>query len=69
MVLYIKIIFLGLIIVGYVLLIGWVIPAISSRRNSGINTDSNAIDIIKERYARGEINRQEFESKKKNLSA
>ena len=31
-------------------------------------SDSKAMEILKERYARGEISREEFESMKKDLS-
>lgn len=61
------IIFWGLIIVGIVLLNRWLIQATGNRRYSGVITDSKAIDILKERFARGEITRDEFESMKKNI--
>ena len=59
--------FWGLIIVGLVFLIRWLIQATGNRGHSCVNTGSNAMDILKERYARGEINRDEFESMKKDL--
>jgi putative membrane protein len=61
------IIFWGLIIVGLVLLIRWLIQNTSSRASSDVSTGSKAMDILKERYAKGEINRDEFESMKKDL--
>jgi len=59
--------FWGLIIVGLVFLIRWLIQTTGDRSNSGVSMGSNAMDILKERYAKGEINRDEFESMKKDL--
>jgi len=59
--------FWGLIIVGLVFLIRWLIQSTGDRGHSGVSMSSNATDILKERYARGEINRGEFESMKKDL--
>jgi putative membrane protein len=61
------IIFWGLIIVGLVSLIRWLIQNTSSKGRSGVSMGSKATDILKERYARGEINLDEFESMKKDL--
>ena len=53
--------FWGLIIVGVVLGIRWLI-------NQGKESRSDsALEILRQRYARGEINKEEFEGKKKDL--
>ena len=62
------IIFWVLIIVGVVFLIKWLVQSPREHSSSGrTDTSSRALDILKERYARGEINKQEFEEKKKDL--
>ena len=54
-------VFWGLIIVGLVLGIRWLVTQGKEPR-----TDS-PLDILKRRYARGEIDRDEFEAKKRDL--
>ena len=55
-----------LVIVGLVFLIKWLVQ--TTRNSAGTsNGGSRALDILKERYARGEINKEEFEAKKKDL--
>lgn len=59
-----------LIIVGVVLLIVWLVnqtSGISPSNSTG--TGKSAMDILKERYARGEINKEEFEEKKRDLGS
>jgi putative membrane protein len=55
------------VIVGIVLLIRWLI--VSTRATSqGTSSGDSALEILKKRYARGEINKEEFEEKKRDLA-
>jgi putative membrane protein len=61
------IIFWDLIIFGLVALIRSLIQNTSSKGHPGIGTGSKAMDILKERFAKGEISRNDFDSMKKDL--
>jgi putative membrane protein len=58
---FMMILFWGLIIVGVLLAIRWL-----AGQGKETRTDS-ALEILRQRYARGEINKEEFEAKKKDL--
>jgi putative membrane protein len=60
-------VFWALVIGGVILLIRWLAQSSAGRGRSGPNEGSKAVDILKERYARGEISRDQFESMKKDL--
>jgi putative membrane protein len=60
----IMIVFWVLVIVGLVFLIRWLA---ASTKGEGRVAGDSPLDIIKRRYARGEINRDEFEEKKRDL--
>ena len=62
-------IFWILIIVGLVFLIKWLIQSSSRTRLDGSGGTGRALEILKERYARGEIDKAEFETKKADLSS
>ena len=51
-----------LIIAGLVLGVRWLLSQDRERRSD------SALEILRQRYARGEINKEEFEAKKKDLS-
>ena len=58
----IMLLFWGLVIVGVVLGIRWLVTQGKESRSD------SALEILRQRYVRGEINKEEFESKKKDLS-
>ena len=57
------IIFWGLVIWGIVALV----RSLSGSRGSDSSKADSALDVLKKRYARGEIDKTEFEEKKKDL--
>ena len=46
-------------------LIVWIAREVSGQNNS--RSSSKALEILKERYAKGEIDKKEFEDKKKDI--
>ena len=58
------VLFWVLIIFGIVVLVRWVGRSSAS---SGTPASKTALDTLNERYARGEIEKQEFEEKKRDL--
>ena len=55
-------VFWALIIVGLVLGLRWLVTQGRESRSDA------ALDILRQRYARGEINKDEFDAKKRDLS-
>jgi putative membrane protein len=52
------------VIVGVVVLVKWLLDQSSSGKGS---RDKSPLEILRERYARGEINREEYEQKRRDL--
>lgn len=63
----IMVIFWVLVIVGLILLIKWLWLHTQTGSSPASDRSSSALEILKERYARGEIDKNEFENKKKDL--
>ncbi len=54
--------FWGLVILGLAALVRWL-----AQSSSGRTREKTALDVLKERYARGEIDCEEFERKRTDL--
>ncbi len=62
---------LGMLLFWAILIVGIVMLVRSSRGSGAWGKDErekSALDLLKERYARGEIEREEFEQKKRDLN-
>lgn len=55
-----------ILVVGLVLLVVWVIK--TPGKNVRSETEETPLDILKKRYARGEITRSEYEEMKRDIS-
>ncbi len=57
-------------IIGIVIVVAVVWMVVKGLNQNSINQSigKSALDILKERYARGEIDKQEFEERKKDLT-
>ena len=58
---------IGIVVLAVVI---WLLVRTVNQQNNRIDSgrDTSALDILKERYARGEIDKVEYEEKKKDLS-
>lgn len=56
-------VFWGAVIVGVVLGIRWLVSQSKESRPA-----DSALDILRQRYARGDINKEEFEARKRDLT-
>ncbi len=61
------VLFWGLIVVLIVLLIRWLISS-SHTKTTSVPQEDSALGILRKRYSRGEIDKEEFDAKKKDLS-
>ena len=52
------------VVVGIIFLIRWLVL---SAKGGGSGSEESALEILKKRYARGEIDKKEFEQKKKDI--
>ncbi len=57
--------FLALLIMGIVAGVKWLTGQAQGQRQS---TGNSPIDILKKRYARGELTKEEFEAKKRDIA-
>jgi putative membrane protein len=56
-----------LILAGVFFLVKWLVKGSRGEHVDHMQSGSRALEILEERYARGEIDREEFEQKKRDL--
>jgi putative membrane protein len=56
-------------IIGLLVLVAiiWMISQTLNKNNNSAPPEKSALDILKERYARGEIDKEEFDDRKQDL--
>ena len=54
--------------IAVILLVVWAVKAITSKTSETSSQGLKALDIARERYARGEITKEQFEQIRKDLS-
>lgn len=59
--------FMALFWIVIVVLAVWLVIHLT-RRTAGSSSQQNALDILNQRYARGEISKEEYERMKKDIS-
>ena len=59
--------FMWLFWILLILAIVWAVKAFTGNSDRGSKRDKTALEILRERYARGEIDQAEFEQKRKDL--
>ncbi len=59
--------FMWLFWILIIIAVVWVVKAATSGGDSPATKQKTALDILQERYAKGEIDQEEFEQKRKDL--
>ncbi len=59
--------FMWLFWIFLIAVIVWAVKTVVGSGNSPTDKGKSALDILQERYARGEIDQEEFEQKRKDL--
>lgn len=63
------ILFWGLVIAGVIVLVRWLTASRTPPGAAPRDGGRSALDILRERYAKGEIDQAEFEQKRRDLGA